>query len=158
MNIKVREAIINDYEGLCEIYRELDELHRLNHPELFVKPDDYARAKEYVSEIINDNDKALFVAEADAKVIGFAECYILKSSSFPVIKKREWIQLDNIAVNSDYQNCHIGSLLLEKVIEWAKFKEVSRIELKVYSFNRNAIEFYTKKGFKDLNKTMYLNL
>ena len=158
MDITIREVVLNDYEGLCEIYAELDEQHRVNHPELFIKPDGYARAKEYISENMEDNNKALFIAEAQSKIIGFSECYILQSSSFPVIKKREWIQLDNIAVRRDYQNCHIGSLLLNRVVEWAKSKEISRIELKVYSFNKNAIEFYLGKNFKELNKTMYLDL
>ena len=94
----------------------------------------------------------------NSEIVGFAECYILKSSNFPVIINRKWIQLDNIAVKRNYQNSHVGSLLLEKVIEWAKFKEVDRIELKVYSFNKNAIEFYSEKCFEDLSKTMYLNL
>jgi ribosomal protein S18 acetylase RimI-like enzyme len=158
MDIKIREAVINDYEGLCEVYAELDEHHRLSHPELFIKPDDYARAKEYIAEAINDSNKALFVAVIDSKVVAFAESYIQKSSNFPVIKKREWVQLDNIAVKREYQNNHIGSLLLNKVVEWAKSKQVNRIELKVYFFNKGAIEFYSGKGFKDLNKTMYLNL
>ena len=158
MDIKIREVNIDDYEDLCKIYAELDEHHRLNHPELFIKPDGYERAREYISEVIDDNDKALFVAEIESKIVGFSECYILKSSNFPVIKKREWIQLDNIAVRRDYQNCHIGSLLLKRVVEWAEFKQINRIELKVYSFNKNAIEFYEVKGFKELNRTMYLNL
>ena len=158
MNITIRDASINDYDDLCIIYEELDEYHRVNYPELFVKPDDIPRAKEYISEIINDNTKAIFVAEAELKVVGFAECYILKSSSFPVIKKRKWVQLDNIAVSRDYQNSHIGSLLLNKVVDWTKSKEINRIELKVYSFNTNANSFYLNKGFIDLNKTMYLDL
>ena len=158
MDIKIREVTINDYEDLCKIYAELDEHHRLNHPELFIKPDGYERAKEYISGVIDDNDKALFVAEIESKIVGFSECFILKSSNFPVIKKREWIQLDNIAVSRDYHNCHIGSLLLKRVLEWARLKQINRIELKVYSFNKNAIEFYEGKGFKELNRTMYLNL
>jgi len=158
MDIIIREAILDDYEELCKVFAELDEYHRVNHPEIFIKPDDCARAKEYISEIIDDNNKALFVAELESKVIGFAECCILQSSNFPVKKKREWIQLDGIAVRREYQNCHIASLLLEKVIEWGKSKEVNRVELKVYSFNKNAIEFYSRKGFKDLNRTMYFNL
>lgn len=158
MEIEIREAVISDYESLCEIYAELDEYHRLRHPELFIKPDDYARAKEYISEAVNDSNKALFVAVVDSKVVALAESYIQKSSSFPVIKKREWVQLDNIAVKREYQNCHIGSLLLKRVVEWTKSKQIDRIELKVYSFNNGAIEFYSGKGFKDLNKTMYLNL
>ncbi|WP_459930241.1 GNAT family N-acetyltransferase [Desulfosporosinus burensis] len=51
------------------------------------------------------------------------------------MKKREWIQLDGIAVKGEYQNHNIGSLLLNKVVEWAKSKEINRIELKVYAFN-----------------------
>lgn len=111
-----------------------------------------------MSEVINDKTKAIFVAEAESKLLGFAECYILKSSSFPVIRKREWVQLDNIAVKREYQNDHIGSLLLNEVVEWTKRKEINRIELKVYFFNSNAANFYSNKGFKDLNKTMYLDL
>lgn len=158
MDINIRDAEIKDYENLCEIYTELDNLHRLNHPELFIKPVDCARAREYISETIKDDNRALFVAEADSKIVGFAECCIQKSSNFPVIKEREWIQLDNIAVKEENQNYHIGSLLLKKVVEWAEFKQIDRIELKVYFFNQKAVEFYTNKGFKDLNKTMYLNL
>ena len=158
MNVTIRKASIDDYEDLCIIYEELDEYHRDNHPELFVKPDGPSRAKEYLTEIIEDDSKTIFVAESESKVLGFAECYILKSSSFPVIKKREWVQLDNIAVKRGYQNHHIGSLLLNKVFEWTKSKEINRIELKVYAFNSNAASFYASKGFKDLNKTMYLNL
>lgn len=117
MNIKIRDVIISDYKELCEIYEELDELHRINHPELFIKPLDCARAEEYISGVINDEDKAIFVSEVNSCIVGFAECYILKSSVFPVIIDRQWIQLDNIAVKKDYQNSNIGSLLLDKVIE-----------------------------------------
>ena len=158
LEIVTREAVINDYDSLCEIYVELDEQHRLNHPELFIKPEDYARAKDYISESMNDSNKALFVAEVNSKVVAFAEGYIQRSSNFPVIRKREWVQLDGIAVKREYQNQHIGSLLLKKVVEWAKSKEINRIELKVYSFNSSAEEFYLSHGFKELSKAMYLNL
>lgn len=158
MDILIRKASINDYEGLCLIYEEIDEIHRINHSEIFIKPSDYARAKEYINEIINDDSKVLFVAEVESNIVGFAECLTVKSSSFPVIKKREWVQLDNIAVKSEYQNKNIGTLLFKNVVKWTKDKGINRIELKVYSFNTNAIKFYSNNEFKDLNKTMYLNL
>ena len=158
MNIEIRTAVMADYEALCLIYEELDEYHRVNHPELFIKPEDHARAKEYIANIVDDENSALFVAEAEGQVLGFAECYIQESSSFPVIKKRQWVQLDNIAVKKAYQNEHIGSMLLDRVVAWTKAKEIERIELKVYTFNTKASGFYTGKGFAELNKTMYLNL
>lgn len=157
-NIEIRKAILDDYAELCKIYTELDEYHRVNHPELFVKPVGFARGKRYIADKIADNNQAIFVAELDNKIVGLAECYILKSPGFPIIRRRKWVHLDNIAVLRDYQECHIGSYLLEKVIQWAEFKGIKRVELKVYSFNKNAIGFYSSKGFRELSKMMYLDL
>ena len=158
MNITIREAVISDHESLCRIYEELDTLHRTNHSDLFIQPDGCARAREYVSDILLNSEKALFVAVADGSPVGFAECYVQRSSAFPVVRKREWVQLDNIAVLEAYRAHHIGSLLLKRVAEWAKSRHIDRLELKVYSFNESAIAFYAGKGFKELSKTMFLDL
>ena len=98
------------------------------------------------------------MTDVDSNVVASAECNLQMSANFPVIKKREWVQLYGIAVKREYQNYHIGSLLLKRVVEWAKSKGVNRIELKVYSFNSEAEDFYVRKGFKELSKAMYLNL
>lgn len=97
------------------------------------------------------------MAEYNSEIIGFTECFIARSIDHPVIKERKWVQLDNIAVKSEYQNKKVGNLLLEKVKEWAKEKNINRIELTVYSFNTNTISFYEKKGFNEISKKMYLD-
>lgn len=158
MNINIREAIISDYEELCEVYKELDEYHRENHPELFIKNTDCPRTLKYVTDALEDENKTIFVAEGDSKVIGFAECNILETANFPVFKSRQWVQIDSLAVRKNYQNHHIGSMLLDKTIEWAKSKEIERIELKVYSFNNGAVDFYLRNGFMELSKTMYVDI
>lgn len=156
--MNIRKATLDDYAGLLELYSELDELHRNNYSELFRRPKGVARSIEYINNLIHDNDKALFIAEVDYIIIGLAECLVMRSPNFPVIKEREWVQLDSIAIRHDYQHQNIGSSLLEVVTQWAQSKNINRIEVKVYSFNTNAIEFYNKNAFKDLARTMYLNL
>lgn len=158
MSVAIREAIVSDYMGLCEIYSELDEFHRINHPELFVKANNSARTQEYIAERINDDDKLLLVAEKDYEIVGLVESCIVESPDFPMKKKRKWVQIDSLAVKSGNQNCNIGSLLLEKTKEWAKVHDINRIELKVYSFNNSAIQFYSNKGFKELSKTMVFDI
>lgn len=71
MEIMIRNAVISDYESLCEVYVEFDEQHRMNHPELFIKPEDYARAKDYILESINDSNKALFVGSGSNFLIEY---------------------------------------------------------------------------------------
>lgn len=68
------------------------------------------------------------------------------------------MKLDSLAVKEKYQGCGVGTALFESAKEWAKSKGMDRIELNVYSFNRRAIEFYEKNGFRVLKQSMYLNL
>lgn len=158
MTFMTRKARIADYEELLGIYTEVDELHRTNHPELFKKPEDGARARSYIEENLSNESKVLFVAETAGTIVGFAECYIQRSSTFPVIREREWVQLDNIAILKEYQHLHAGSRLLDEVVDWAREKGISRVELKVYDFNSSARDFYISKGFKPLIQSMYLDL
>lgn len=155
--INIRKARIEDYFSLCSVYDELDSLHLQNHPELFKKPLISSRDESDIKNIIEDSNRELFVAEYNFEIIGFTECFIATSIDHPVIKERKWVQLDNIAVKSEYQNKKVGNLLLEKVKEWAKEKNINRIELTVYSFNTNTISFYEKKGFNEISKKMYLD-
>jgi len=89
MKITIREASIADYNDLSEIFSEIDELHRINLPDLYVKPENIPRTPEYISELINNENMALFVAEINSKVIGLAECRIQTSPDFPIFKKRK---------------------------------------------------------------------
>ena len=154
----IRKATIDDYEGLLEIYAEIDEFHRLNHPELFIHPEGISRSIDFIDDLINSNDMELFVAEEDSKIIGLAECFLVKAPDFPIVKKRQWVQLDNIVVKRDFKHQNVGSSLLNEVTQWAKSKNSDGIELKVYSFNTNTIRYYTRNGFADLAKIMFLNL
>jgi diamine N-acetyltransferase len=88
MNIHIREAEVLDFQQMLKIYKELDEMHRLEHPELFQEPDGDSRPLEYIRSQIEDEKKYLVVAELANKIMGFAECLIIESSNFPVLRKR----------------------------------------------------------------------
>lgn len=157
MNIHIRNAQAEDFKKLMKIYAQLDELHRLKHPELFKEPEGDYRPMEYIYRLINDSTKYLAVAVIDDEIAGFAEAFIMESANFPVLRKRQWIQLDNIAVSREYQGKGIGSLLLDSVLKWGAQMKIGRIELKVYDFNAEARNFYIKEGFKNISHNMYLD-
>lgn len=52
-----------------------------------------------------------------------------------------------IAVNSNYRNMHVGSLLLEKTINIILSNNINNIGLEVRKSNISAINFYLKHGF-----------
>lgn len=52
-----------------------------------------------------------------------------------------------IAVNSNYRNMHVGSLLLEKTLKVFFSNSINKIGLEVRKSNTSAINFYLKHGF-----------
>jgi hypothetical protein len=64
MEIGIRKAAVDDYHFLCELFDEVDGLHRDNLPHIFQKPDGAVREQDYFLELLADEDTALFVAEA----------------------------------------------------------------------------------------------
>ena len=52
MHPPIREATMNDYQDLCEIFEEVDAIHRAALPEIYRKPDGPARSREYIQELI----------------------------------------------------------------------------------------------------------
>jgi diamine N-acetyltransferase len=156
MDIMIRKARITDFQQMIGIYIELDEIHRLEYPELFIEPEGEARPLDYIQKQIDDEDKFLVVAEIANHIIGFAECVVMESSTFPVIKKRKWVELNSLVVLKAYQGKGIGKRLLDRIVKWSSEKGIYRIELKVFTFNSSAKEFYTKEGFFDLYNRMYI--
>lgn len=71
-------------------------------------------------------------------VVGYIEYYDLYEN----------IDIGNIFVKEDYRNRGIGSLLLERLIIFAKEKGKVNITLEVNVLNKYAIRLYEKYGFK----------
>lgn len=154
MTISVRTATTNDYDTVCELFDEVDALHRDNLPHLFQKPRGSAREQEYFSGLIADENIGLFVAEADGKLAGFVHAIIRDTPAFPVFVPRRYVIVDGIVVKSEFQNRGAGRILMNKMQEWAIAKGAASIELNVYEFNETAIAFYKKLGYQTLSRKM----
>lgn len=154
MEIIVRKARIDDYNTLCELFDEIDALHRHHLPHLFQKPNSAAREQDYLSEQITDEDIGLFVAEAGKELIGLVHAVIIETPDFPVFVPRRYASVNNIVVKAGFQNHGIGKLLIEKIQAWAVAKGATSLELNVYEFNETAIAFYEKVGFQSVSRKM----
>jgi len=154
METHIREATANDYDNLCELFSEIDTLHRVNLPDIFQKPNGAAREKDYYLGLVADENIGLFVVEMDEKLIGFVHVLVRDTPVFPVIIPQHYAVIDGIAVKSEFQNHGIGKMLMEKAQEWATTNGVVFIELNVYEFNKNAISFYERLGYQISSQRM----
>lgn len=154
MEISIRKATSDDYDSLCELFDEIDSLHRDNLPHIFQKPNGATRERDYYLGLITDENVGLFVAEVSEKLVGFVHAIIREPPDIPIFVPRRYAIVDGILVKSGFQNHGIGRILMDKIQEWAIVKGVTSIELNVFEFNQTAISFYEKLGYQASSRKM----
>jgi len=154
MEISVRKATAEDYNSLCELFNEIDALHRDNLPHIFQKPNGAAREKDYYLGLIADEHVALLVAEAGENLVGFVHAIVRDTPAMPVFVPRHYAIVDGIVVKSGFQKHGIGKVLMDKMQEWAVARGAASIELNVYEFNETAISFYERLGYHTVSRKM----
>lgn len=154
MEISVRKATPDDYNSLCELFNEIDALHRDHLPYLFQQPNGAPREKDYCLGLIADEDVALLVAEAGENLVGFVHAIVRDAPAMPIFVPRRYAIVDSIVVRSGFQNHGIGRILMDKMQEWAITKGATSIELNVYEFNETAISFYERLGYQTFSRKM----
>jgi ribosomal protein S18 acetylase RimI-like enzyme len=154
MEISIRKATAGDYNSMCELFDEIDALHRDNLPHIFQKPNGAAREKAYYSELIADENVVLLVAEAGKNLVGFIHAIAKNMPAVSVFVPRHYVVVDGIVVKSGFQNRGIGRILMDKIQEWAIAKGAASIELNVYEFNETAIAFYENLGYQTFSRKM----
>ena len=158
MDISVRKATANDYSSLCELFDEVDALHRDNLPHIFQKPSGAAREQDYYSGLLADENVALLVAEAGEELVGFVHAIVRDAPTFPVFVPRRYAIVDSIVVKSGFKSHGIGRILMDKMQAWAIAKGATSIELNVYEFNKTAISFYKRLGYQTFSRKMSKDL
>jgi diamine N-acetyltransferase len=154
MEISVRKATADDYKTLCELFDEIDALHRDNLPHIFQEPNGAAREKDYYLGLIADENLALLVAEADEKLVGFVHAIVRDPPALPVFVPRRYAIVEGIVVKSEFRNHGTGRILMGQMQEWAIAKGATSIELNVYEFNQAAISFYEELGYRTFSRKM----
>lgn len=158
MRILIRKISEKDFGNINKLFIKVDEYHRINLSSIFEKKENIGRTIEYLKNICNSEESELFVAEYDNEIVGIVEINIKRTVNNFLKKDREWVSLDTIMIKEKYRNNGIGEMLMDTVLDWSREKNINRIELNVYEFNKSAIKFYQRLGFETLNRTMYIEI
>jgi ribosomal protein S18 acetylase RimI-like enzyme len=154
VEVVIREATADDYAVLCELFDEVDGLHRDHLPQIFQKPTGPAWEEEYVRGLITDGNVGLFVAEVNEVVLGVIHAVIRDTPAMPILVPRRYAIVESIGVKSDFRGSGIGRMLMHRIHEWAIVKGAIAIELNVHEFNKGAISFYRKLGYDTVSRKM----
>lgn len=152
----VRQATESDYEQLCDLFEELDALHRRGRPDLFRKPKGAPRERSYVASLIAGPDSAVLVAgdRGSRALYGFATLIVRTLPESAVRTAHRFAEIDNLAVRRDWQRMGLGRLLISEADRWTARNGLGSVELAVHEFNAEAIRFYEAMGFSTVLRRM----
>ncbi len=155
--IKIIPATTHDFESIKELHQEISDLHAewagWNFQKLSVSLN-----KEYFESRLEKENAYFLLAQIDWKIAGYIAFELRKSENIDILKDRKWIFIEDICVSSKFRNKWIGSTLLRYVEEYAKSYHIDSIELSVWTFNSEAIDFYKKRWFEEFSVKMHKNI
>lgn len=145
--LKIRRAAEADIGTINKLLYEVHKVHSDVRPDLF-KPGAKKYNDEELKMIIADDSRPIFVAEKYGNILGYAFCihqqYINNNNMTDV----KTLYIDDLCVEENARNEHIGSLLYEYVLDYAKKNGYYNVTLNVWADNLNAVKFYEKLGLK----------
>ncbi|MEH0155268.1 GNAT family N-acetyltransferase [Limibacter armeniacum] len=156
--IVVRKANSNDYEAICRLLQQLDELHIELYPEIFQRIAGPPREYDQVLKWIENPDSEIIIVETEfQKVVAVMKLIIENSPQYANFKQEKYLLIDEIVVDDAYRSKGTGSLLIDEARDWAEQRNLNHIELNVYDRNKGSLKFYEKLGFETLKRRMKLD-
>ena len=134
---KIEEA---DFNGIKKLVFQIHKLHIENRPDIYNDIDPFDRT--YFDFLMKDERTIALVYEMDGNIVGFCVVTLREPSKNPLMKARNIAYMEDLCVDENYRKKGIGKSLFDEIKIQARDKGSNILELMVWSFNINAIDFY----------------
>ena len=143
--MKIRPAESRDIPGMIELLYQVGEVHHVIRPDIFcsgaLKYDETA-----LEALLKDENKPIFVADDDGFVAGYCFCQIRDYQGSTVQTERKELYIDDLCVDENRRGQHIGSILYNHAVAFAKEIGCQFLTLNVWCGNDSAMKFYENAG------------
>lgn len=139
---------------VAEISDEIFKVNKEYDPDYFLDWSSKYDAEKYFYSLYNSKTSIIFVAKDNSNIVG----YITANEKAIEERNGKFLEVIDLGVVEKYQNRGIGNLLLEEVTAWAKRNSYTKIILNVYSKNIQAIKFYKRQGFSEIDLNLELKI
>jgi ribosomal protein S18 acetylase RimI-like enzyme len=144
MDIEVK--LEKNPEILAKLNKSVHELQQSWYPTIFRKYN-YDTMYKMFDEMYQNDSVYSLIAYSSNQPVGYALLIIRHYDNPLFCESHQSIYIDQICVLEEYRHNGVGKLLMEKINEFSKSKDIKRIELSVWAENINAIKFFERMGF-----------
>ncbi|SDJ62636.1 GNAT family N-acetyltransferase [Salimicrobium halophilum] len=151
MNVTITACTEYDAETILDIgYETFDETFRdQNTPEAMKAYLDEAFTIPKIEGELNHPESRFYFLYAEENLAGYLKVNTGEAQTEEM--GEDTAEIERIYVRSRFQKQGLGKVLYNKALEIAKEQEKEKIWLGVWETNRNAISFYAKMGFEQVN-------
>ena len=145
--MNIRKVEEKDIPQVLNLLLQVLEIHRQLRPDIF-NENVTKYSYEDILEMIDDEDRPVFVMVENDKVLGYAFCEIRVTKYPHLLKKQKGLYLSDLCVDEKCRRQGVGEALLKYVIEYAKSRGCQELTLNSWADNDPANNFYKKMGLK----------
>lgn len=141
----IRAARRSDAAAIGALWSALVEAHAALDPVLGLQPGAGPALEREALAAIGAADVGIWVAERDARVVGFA-CARLERAS-PLAVETSRVEISEIAVAPAARRAGVGRALAGAALDWARRRGARRVEVRVSARNELGQAFWRSLGF-----------
>ncbi len=135
MEIIIREITSTDAEEVNILSRQLG------------YPLTIGQTSQNIDAIRNSKDHIAFAAVNESRIVGW-----IGAAHSIMLEVMPCCEINGLVIDENYRGKGIGKLLIEKVKEWAKARELNKLSLRCNVKRITTHEFYKHMGFTALKQ------
>lgn len=143
--MEIRFAQPKDIPSLIDLLKQVGALHYQSRPDLFRTGAQKMNADE-LQEMLQQENKPIFVAAADDRVYGYAFCTYVVTENHPMLCDHKTLYIEDMCVDEKVRGHGIGSKLYQEVKAYGKALRFDSLTLNIWTFNQAAMKFYKSMG------------
>ena len=141
----VRRAEEKDIPAVMELLKQVNRIHYEKRPDLFKPETKYT--EDELRVIMNNDQTPVFVCtDSDDRVLGHGFCVLQHPENTRLLNDILTLYIDDICVNETARGQHIGKMIYEHIVAYARKRGCYNVTLNVWSCNPGAMKFYENLG------------
>ena len=147
--MKIRMASEKDMERIHKLLSQVEMIHHKGRPDLF-KNGERKYTDGELREILQDESRPILAAvDEDDCMQGYAFCIFQQHLDSHILTDIKTLYIDDLCVDERMRGQHIGSLLYQAVLDFAREHGCYNVTLNVWSCNESAMQFYRTCGLQE---------
>ncbi len=145
--MKIRKAKIQEIDKIRKLNTAIFMSNSAYDDDIIPQFADTEIGKKYFEKAIKRTDGCFFVAEENKQLIGYTNGGALDLA----YRKSKYFEIENLGVLPGAKRKGVGTQLIEAIQTWAKEHGYQKIYLESYIRNKEALAFYRKQGYIDID-------